>query len=160
MSTKSPGIAMLLGVLFTIPNVASARNDRLHFPIADAAATVDAQAKLDGSVKFYWGNQKHPAVGKTLGTDQTNKKTNGFNKGDKEGCEWAWLSAMITMQNRAKQLGADAIINLHSIYQNQDFTSETEYECGVGTFTSGVALRGEFVTTAKEGSSKRKKKGK
>ncbi|PTU31787.1 excinuclease ABC subunit A [Stenotrophobium rhamnosiphilum] len=117
----------------------------MHFPVADAAGTVDAKAKLDGSVKFYWGDQKHPKVSKTLGTDQTNKKTNAFNKGDKEACEWAWLSAMITMQNRAKQLGADAIINLQSIYQNQDFVSATEYECGVGTFTGGVALRGEFV---------------
>lgn len=143
MNIKYAIAAGVLSVSMTIPTVASARNDRLHFPIADAAA--EGQAKLDGSVKFYWGDQKHPKVSKILSTDQTNKKTNAFNKSDKEACDWAWLSAMITMQNRAKQLGADAIINLHSIYQNQDFTSETEYECGVGTFTSGVALRGDFV---------------
>lgn len=135
----------ILSVSMSIPTIAVARNDRLHFPVADAAATADAQAKLDGSVKFYWGNQKHPKVSKILSTDQTNKKTNAFNKTDKDACDWAWLSAMITMQNRAKQLGADAIINLHSVYQNQDFVSDTEYECGVGTFTGGVALRGDFV---------------
>lgn len=145
MNIKSLSGALALSLALAIPGVASARNDRLHFPVADAADSVDAKAKLDGSVKFFWGDQKHPKVAKSLGTDQTNKKTNGFNKSDKAGCDWAWLSAMITMQNRAKQLDADAIINLHSIYQNQDFVSETEYECGVGTFTSGVALRGEFV---------------
>jgi len=145
MNIKQLSGALALGLMLAIPGVASARNDRVHFPIADAAGTAEAQAKLDGSVKFYWGDQKHPKVSKTLSTDQTNKKTNGFNKGDKDSCEWAWLSAMITMQQRAKQLGADAIINLHSIYQNQDFVSATEYECGVGTFTSGVALRGDFV---------------
>jgi hypothetical protein len=145
MNIKQLSGALALGLMLVLPGVASARNDRLHFPVADAAATADAQAKLEGSVKFYWGNQKHPKVSKTLKSDQANKKTNGFNKGDKEGCEWAWLSAMITMEKRAKQLGADAIINLHSIYQDQDFVSETEYECGVGTFTSGVALRGDFV---------------
>lgn len=145
MSIKSLSSVLVLGLALALPGVASARNDRLHFPVADAAGTADAQAKLDGSVKFYWGGQSHPKVSKNLGTDQTNKKTNAFNKGDKAACEWAWLSAMITMQNRAKQLGADAIINLHSIYQNQDFVSDTEYECGIGTFTGGVALRGEFV---------------
>lgn len=145
MNIKLMSGAMALGLALAIPGVASARNDRLHFPVAEAAGTVDAQAKLDGSVKFYWGNQKHPKVSKSLGTDQTNKKTNAFNKSDKDACDWAWLSAMLQMQQRAKQLGANAIINIHSIYQNQDFSSETEYECGVGTFTGGVALRGEFV---------------
>jgi len=137
--------SLILSLSLVVPSVASARNDRLHFPIAEAAGTADAQAKLNGDVKFYWGNQKHPKVSKTLGTDQTNKKTNGFNKGDKDSCEWAWLSAMITMEKRAKQLGADAIINIKSIYQNETFVSDTEYECGVGTFTSGVALHGDFV---------------
>lgn len=145
MNIKQLSGALLLGLMMAIPGVASARNDRLHFPVADAAGTVDAKAKLDGSVKFFWGDQKHPKVSKTLGTDQTNKKTNAFNKSDKDACDWAWLSAMIQMQQRAKQLGADAIINIKSIYQNQDFVSDTEYECGVGTFTSGVALHGDFV---------------
>lgn len=145
MNIKQLSGVLALALIIAVPGVASARNDRLHFPLADAAGTVDAKAKLDGSVKFFWGDQKHPKVSKTLGTDQTNKKTNGFNKSDKDSCEWAWLSAMITMQNRAKQLGADGIINVKSIYQNQDFVSDTEYECGVGTFTSGVALRGDFV---------------
>lgn len=145
MKIKSLSGVMALSLALAIPGIASARNDRLHFPVADAAGTVDAKAKLDGSVKFFWGNQAHPKVSKNLGTDQTNKKTNAFNKTDKDACDWAWLSAMITMQNRAKQLGADAIINLHSIYQSQDFVSDTEYECGVGTFTGGVALRGDFV---------------
>ena len=145
MSNRSSKAVLALGLLMAIPGIALARNDRLHFPIAEAAGTTDATAKLDGGVKFYWGDQKHPRVSKSFGTDQTNKKTNAFNKSDKEACDRAWLSAMITMQNRARQLGANAIINLHSIYQNQDFTSQTEYECGVGTFTGGVALRGEFV---------------
>lgn len=145
MSMRNLTAALAVAAALAIPGVASARNDRLHFPIAEAAGTAEAQSKLDGSVKFYWGDQKHPKVSKTVGTDKTNKKTNGFNKSDKDSCEWAWLSAMITMQNRAKQLGADAIINIKSIYQNQDFVSDTEYECGVGTFTSGVALRGDFV---------------
>lgn len=145
MSMRNLTAVLVMAAALAIPGVASARNDRLHFPIAEAAGTTEAQAKLDGGVKFYWGDQKHPKVSKTLGTDQTNKKTNGFNKSDKDSCEWAWLSAMITMQNRAKQLGADGIINIKSIYQNQDFVSSTEYECGVGTFTSGVALHGDFV---------------
>lgn len=145
MNVKNLSSILVLSLMLAVPGIASARNDVLHFPVADAGATADAQAKLDAGVKFYWGDQKHPKVSKALSTDKTNKKTNGFNKGDKEGCEWAWLSAMITMQNRAKQLGADAIINLRSISKNDEFVSETEYECVVGTFTSGVALRGDFV---------------
>lgn len=145
MNVKNLSGILALSLMLAIPGIASARNDVLHFPVADASGTTDATAKLDGTVKFYWGNQKTPKFSKKLGTDQTTKKTNGFNKSDKDSCEWAWLSAMITMQNRAKQLGADAIVNLHSYSKGADFVSDTEYECVVGTFTSGVALRGDFV---------------
>ena len=148
MNRKHLGIALVTVLVLAAPASQAARDERLHFPISEAAATADAKAKLDGSVKFYWG-ESHPPVSKQYGTYTANKKTNFFNKSDKAGCEWAWLSAMITMQDRAKQLGGNAVINLHSVYKNQDFVSATEYECGAGSIMGGVALRGDVVRIGK-----------
>ena len=124
---------------------ASARNDRLQFPIADALATTDAKAKVDPAIQLFWGPQKHAKPTKEFGTDTSNKKTNFFNKDDKTGCEWAFLSAVLQLQKRARTLGANAVVNIASLYKGETTSSETQYECSAGTFIGGVALRGDFV---------------
>ena len=136
--------ALLMGIV-VVASTATARDERMHFPVKDALETADAKAQLDGSVKFFFGDQKYSKPVRTFGSVRTNKKTNFFNKSDKEACEWAFLSALVTFQERAKRDGANAIVNIKSIYRNGEFKSDTEYECGAGTFTGGVAFSGELV---------------
>ena len=125
-----------------------ARDDRLMFPTGDALSTVAAQSKLQG-IDFYFGDQKHPEVLKDFGEFNTNKKTNAFNKSDKRACEWAFLSALLQLQERARNLGANAVINIRSNYRNNEVVSETEYQCGAGHIFAGVALKGRIVKLAK-----------
>ena len=141
---KSFGLTTLITLALVSP-VSWSRDTLQRFPIADALSYAAAQSKRDESIKLYWGSQKHPEPTQRFTTAGTNKKTNFFNKTDKEGCEWAFLSALITMQERAKREGANAIVNLRSNYKGKPFESETEYECGAGNVTGGVALIGEFV---------------
>ena len=129
-------VALLLAV-----STADAREDRLKFSIAEAMAKPDTKAKLAGDIKFYWGKSV-PAGARTLGTFTANKKTNLFNKSDADGCYWAWLSAMISLQDRARKEGGNALVNVHSVYKNETFISSKEYMCGAGNVVGGVALRG------------------
>ena len=46
---------------------------------------------------------------------------------------------------RRDERGGNAVINIKSNYKNVEFTSETEYECGAGAVTGGVAFVGEIV---------------
>lgn len=139
---------LLLGLLF-MHEVAVARDTEHHFPIADAMESEAAKGKLDAGVKFYFAGQKTPKVKTKLREATTNKKTNAFNKSDKEACEWAFLSAMVQLQEKAKELDADAVINIQSYYKKDAFKSSTEYECHAGGLLAGVALKGEFVKLAK-----------
>jgi uncharacterized protein YbjQ (UPF0145 family) len=52
---------------------------------------------------------------------------------------------VLALEARARQLGANAIVDITSVYRGGNFASETEYECGAGNFIGGAALRGEFV---------------
>ena len=65
---------------------ASARDDHTMFPLVDALQTQAAKEKLDPEIKLFFGDQKHPKVTKDLGEWKTNKKTNSFNKSDKQAC--------------------------------------------------------------------------
>lgn len=140
LSGASLGLLALMAV-----SVADARDDHKHLPISDAMSTPAAKEKLNDDIQVFWGEQPHPTPEATLGEYTANKKTNAFNKSDKEACEWVFLSAMISLQSRAKAEGGNALINVHSVYRNEEFTSTTEYECGAGAIMAGVALRGTVV---------------
>lgn len=124
---------------------AYAADDMLKLPIKDAMNQPEAKQKLSGDVKFFWGDENHPAVAESLGKRTTNKKTNAFNKSDEEACNWVWLSAMIQLRDTAQRMGADGVINIESYYDKNSFKSQTQFECAAGTMMAGVALRGEFV---------------
>ena len=141
---------LTIAVAFTLSGAwpAHARDDKLMFPIAPALEAKDAKEKLDGSVKFYFGDQPTPKILTKLGTDVTNQKTNAVGKSDERACNWVFLSAMIQLDKRAKQLGANAVVNIVSYYQKNVMSSPTEFECHAGNIIAGVALRGEFVKVA------------
>jgi uncharacterized protein YbjQ (UPF0145 family) len=124
---------------------AQARDTKMMLPLAAAMSDNDAQHRLGDSVKFYFGKQPTPAVLERLGTDQTSQKTNSVGKTAERSCNWAFLSAMLRLQQRARELGANAVINIVSNYKNVETSSETEFECHDGAIMSGVALKGEFV---------------
>lgn len=113
--------------------------------MADVLNGPNAQAKLVGGVKFFFGEQAHPEPEQVYGEFRTNKKTSSFGKSDEEACPWAMLSALISLHDRALREGGNAVINIKSNYKNVQFVSDTEYECGAGAFVAGVALIGTVV---------------
>ena len=140
----------ILGVFLMAVWPASARDTKHILPIATALATKDAEEKLEGSVRFFFGEQEYPKVVAKLGTDVSNRKTNAFGKSDEKACNWAFLSAMIALERRAKQLGANAVVNIVSYYQKVEMSSTTDFECHAGAVIAGVALKGDFVKIAEE----------
>jgi uncharacterized protein YbjQ (UPF0145 family) len=122
-----------------------ARDTRHLLPIAAAMETKDAQDKLDGSVKFFFADQAAPQVLTKLGSDVANRKTNAFGKSDEKACNWAFLSALVALEKRAQQLGANAVINVVSYYNRKVMSSTTEFECHAGAVIAGVVLKGDFV---------------
>ncbi|QHJ12076.1 hypothetical protein FX988_02322 [Paraglaciecola mesophila] len=116
--------------------------------IQDAMQSDVYKNRLDPNIGLYFGEQSHGSVLKSFGSFPTNKKTNAFNKTDVEACEWVLLSALLTLQERARKEGGNAVINIASYYKKNTIVSETQYECHTGTFIAGVALIGEVVTLA------------
>ena len=63
--------------------------------------TADYKAKVDPNIKLFFGAQEHPKPAQSFGTFKTNKKTNFFNRSDKEGCEWVFISAILAVAGGA-----------------------------------------------------------
>ncbi len=121
-----------------------ARDDRIKLPIADAIGTEEAKSKLNQGIKFVFG-QGASGVSKKFGNFQSNKKTNAFGKSDQAACNRAFLSAMLSFQDRAVREGGNAVINIKSYYKRNTFVSTTEFECGAGNIMAGVTFTGDVV---------------
>jgi|SRR6185369_8765824 uncharacterized protein YbjQ (UPF0145 family) len=148
METKLTVAIAVLAAAVLAP--AEARDDKHMFQIKDALGkSQQYKEKLESDIALYFGKQKTPAVEKRIGEYTSNKKTNSFNKSDQEACDIAFISAAAALQDRARREGGNAVINIHSVYRNDNISSDTEYLCGSGAMVAGVALRGTVVTVAK-----------
>ena len=140
---------LLTALIAALASPAFGRDTHHMYPIKEALEAPEAQSKLDKDVKLFFGSQPQAKSAKVLGEWSTNKKTNAFNKSDKQACEWAFLSAVLELQERAHKEGGDAVVNIKSNYKNSERSSEDEYLCGAGALMAGVALKGTVVKLSK-----------
>lgn len=143
-STVLRGLTLSL-LLTGWASIAQAREDVGDYAIDKALAQEAAKEKLPGDVQFFFGKQSYPEPVEALGTYRANKKTNAFNKSDEEACEWAFLSAMISLRDRALMEGGNAVVDIQSNYDNNLTESKTTFKCGAGAIMAGVALQGRVV---------------
>lgn len=140
---------LLATTLLLIAPQAQSRDTKHMFSIQQALESNDFKQKLDLNIRLYFGKQEHPEKLNYFGQFSSNRKTNAFNKTDSYACQWVLLSALLSLQERAKDEGGNAVINIASYYKKNTVSSETEYECHAGAVVAGVALIGDVVTLAK-----------
>jgi len=137
--------AILMAVLAGCALSAQASDNKLMLPIDNALNANDAKGRLGDDVKFYFAGQPTPKVIEKRGSDKTSQKTNSFNKSAEKACNWAFLSAMLQLEKRAREMGANAVINIVSNYKNVENASATEFECHEGALMAGVAFKADFA---------------
>jgi hypothetical protein len=134
-----------------VSGVAEARNDKLSFPIAGALKHEKAGGVLMQDIGLYFGSQATPPlVDPNSKLEMTvDRKTNAFGKSDEAACQWAMLSALKALQERALKEGANAVVNIRSYLDDTEYSSETEFQCAAGAVRSGVVLKGRIAKVQK-----------
>jgi uncharacterized protein YbjQ (UPF0145 family) len=139
---KNMFIAAIVLVLL-VAVAAWARETFLDLPVKEAFEGSHGEKRLD--VPFYMAGEKHPKVIRKLGEFKTNKRTNAFNKSDREACQIAFLSGVIALQERARKEGGNAVIDVRSVTKHRDLESATDYRCVAGNIIANVVLMGTVV---------------
>ena len=141
---------LLALLLLGAASVALARDDRVMFPIKDALARNGTfKDNLGDDVALYFGEQETPTVLKAFAIWTFIRKTSRLTSDDKAACEVAFISAAYALQERARQDGANAVINIRSVHRSAETKSETEYVCGSGNVVASVELKGTLVKIVK-----------
>ena len=140
---------IVLALCLTTAWPAHGRDDKYLLPIQAALEAKDVLGRPGGSVKFFFSKQPTPPIVARFGSDTTHGRTAKLRNSDEVVCQAAFLAALLALQKRAKQVGANAVVNIVSFYQKVEMSSTSEYECHAG-MAAHVFLRGEFVKIADE----------
>ena len=127
---------ILLTSLITIGTGCSSKGMQ-KLSIQNALADTRSNTNIDPTIRLSFGDNGH--AGKIW---TANRKTNSVNKEVDEGCNRAFASAIIALQDRAKKEGKTSVVDIHSYYKRKKFSSPSEFDCESGAVMSGVALRG------------------
>jgi hypothetical protein len=169
---KSLVLVMIAGA-FAVPAVA--RNTTYMLPLAEVLESPEGKGRLDPSVKFYFGDRTMPAGAEQKGFDVISRiakasawrgndsggnfgggppppnapKTSSEQNDDIAACKAAALGVLVAMQEKAKQLGANAVVDFVSYYKNTTFSSATQYECHAGTTGGHLTFKATYAVVPK-----------
>jgi len=131
--------------LAAVPTVSSARDTAVHLNFDNAVQQAIQAGVLDGSVRFYLAGTDIPGTVSRLNETITNQKTNAFAKSDAVACDHVLRSALIRLQNAAKNAGANAVVDIVSFYKRNEYRDVQHYQCHAGGVLAGVALKGTIA---------------
>lgn len=137
---------LLTSAFCLVSFAAMARNDRSVQSIGDGMHSAQA-ASLDNDVRLYFGNKRHPGAHRTIGEWTTHRKGSAGRDAAETsaGCHYAFISALLQLQQRAAREGGNAVINITSRHGKTAMNSSAQYLCGVGRVKTAVVLTGTVV---------------
>ncbi|AKZ25070.1 excinuclease ABC subunit A [Ralstonia nicotianae] len=142
-------LLLLISLCFAaIGTPALARDEIDTYPISEALAS-EGPDKVADDIGLYFSGQQHAPVAQSLGEISIRKTTSTISVGEEAACQYALLSTVRALQERARQMGGNAVVDIKSNYKKRVMESASEFTCGAGMFVVAVALKGEVVTLNK-----------
>jgi len=138
-------MATLAALLALAPATAQAKDEQRLFDIAFVLASAEGKERFDDTIRFYWSGQAAPTALETLRIQTSERKTFAPTRTEQEACDQSFLEALAALRDAARAAGANAVVEIKSLYKNREFRSTTQYECRLGYFAAGVTLEGTLV---------------
>lgn len=130
---------------FALSGCVSDRGVAKPYSIAEALEFENYKERLQG-VRFYFGNQPHPAVDRSMGDRAVARRAStAGNRSPEEICARALATSLLSLKSAALMAGGDAVINITSDYKRREVSSETQFQCASAIWASTVALKGTIV---------------
>lgn len=133
---------------------AAAADQLLTMPIDPALQSPAAKERIDPGMKLLFGFQKiegatQPSSYKTVKRVRrpVSQVPDAPRPTDAELCQTVFVQALQELQQRAREGGSDAVVEIHSNWKDDETASETTYVCAKGAAYIGVALKATLVKT-------------
>lgn len=124
---------------------AHARDDQRLFDLATVLASAESRDRFDDTVRFFWSGENAPAPEQAFAIHTSERRTFLPTRTEREACDQSFIEALAALRDAAKVAGADAVVEIKSLYKNREFRSATQYECRLSYFAATVTLEGRLV---------------
>ena len=122
-----------------------AENEIITLPIKDALASEAAEEELLEGIDYFWGDQKHAKPSEVFETDSIVGRKSKFRREIDYACTLAFVDTLLVLQKKSRDMGGNAVTNIVSNFDHKPWSSETEYQCVIGSTVVAVGLRGTFI---------------
>jgi hypothetical protein len=136
---------LFLAAAVLMAPAAQARDERMLYDVAPVLAGPQGKDRFDDTVDFYFGERPYPQAQQAFGVHTSERRIFAPLYSDEDGCRKAFIEALAALRDAAKARGANAVVEIKSIYKNREFRSETQFECRAGYLASSVSLEGRLV---------------
>lgn len=138
--------ALLVGIIGLSVNNAQADDTGYTLPYRDVLAMPQAQTRLDPAVRLYFGQQQYSQPSSLRHDYFVDRSGNALFNSAESACRNVALDNLVTLQERARAVGANAVVNIVSDYSRAPRQDNDSYQCHVGSLTANVSLKGTMVT--------------
>jgi hypothetical protein len=120
--------------------------DTLHYPLnKNAIQSAGFKKKKNSSIRFYFDDLKHPKAQLFHCRFSSNKKTNIFNKTADAACQWVLIYTLLSIQDRVRAKGGNAVIERSSYYKKQTYSKTSKVECHANALIASATRSEEVV---------------
>ncbi|WP_440683231.1 excinuclease [Cysteiniphilum halobium] len=141
-------LSMLIVTTALAVSACSSNTGLGNYNINQALTSMPTKVKIKtNDFKFYFGKNSAPIGAKDLGEITTSRRSNAFAKDPVASCNWVFYSALLSLENQAKEMGGNAVANIQSNWKNNTTSSTDTYVCDNGLWMSGVALKANVITS-------------
>ena len=124
---------------------ALAENVQIMVNYQTVVGSSDGQARLDKSVKLFFGHDGVPAGAKSLGVVTVNKISKTHERHDfAANCNDAVIDALTELQEKARSAGGNAVGNIGSEYKGIATSAADQAECHAGGTGGHLTLKAEL----------------
>lgn len=121
--------------------------DMADYSIRRALETPEAREKLDPNIRLSFGHRMRGIAARHIGRWKSSKSSS-LADSPEAACQRSFVSAVISLQKRAKGEGGNAVINIDSYYDDRETSSAATYVCRLGDRRSAVTLMGTVVSVS------------
>ena len=139
-------LTLFLTIVGLSAGSAQADSAAYTLPYSGVLAMPQAQTRLDPAVRLFFGPQQFAPPTSWRHDYFVDRSGNALFTSAESACRSVLLDNLVTLQDRARAVGANAVVNIVSDYSLSPRNDSDTYQCHVGNVTASVSLKGTMVT--------------
>lgn len=139
-----PRLFLLCAIAAISLTSAQAAPQTLLVSIAETLALPEAKALAGSGFLFSWGTLSSPKLTQRKGRDFSSGDESARNSSPQAACQQAFLSALDTLVEEARERKANTIYSIESFYEGEYTDSSKEFRCTLNGSSAYVFLHALF----------------